>query len=107
MLSGKHARSRTVHSTDDQLVQRKLDRTRSPLCALLSNVVVAKAKTEQVMQLTAQRNSAKNRADSLAKDLSRVCGGGRTVDQIEAIVTKYVDERHDIMVGDAASPTLS
>lgn len=40
------------------------------------------------MQLTAQRNSAKNRADSLAKDLSRVCGGGRTVDQIEVIVTK-------------------
>ncbi|CAN0047646.1 unnamed protein product, partial [Laminaria digitata] len=49
------------------------------------------AKTEQVMQLTAQRNSAKNRADSLAKDLSKVCGGGRTVDQIEAIVTKYAD----------------
>lgn len=40
------------------------------------------------MRLTAQRNSAKSRADSLAKDLSRVCRGGRTLDQIEAIVTK-------------------
>ncbi|CAM9373044.1 unnamed protein product [Sphacelaria rigidula] len=49
------------------------------------------SKTEQVMQLTAQRNSAKHRADSLAKDLSRVCGNGRTVDQIEIIVTKYAD----------------
>ncbi|CAM9766165.1 unnamed protein product [Ectocarpus sp. 6 AP-2014] len=48
-------------------------------------------KTEEVMRLTAQRNSAKSRADSLAKDLSRVCGGGRTLDQIEAIVTKYAD----------------
>lgn len=46
-------------------------------------------KTEKLVQLTAQRNSAKNRADSLAKDLSRVCGGGRTVDQIEAIFTRY------------------
>ena len=49
---------------------------------------VGQDKMEQVMQLTAQRNSAKNRADSLAKDLSRVCGGGRSVDQIEAIVTR-------------------
>ncbi|CAM9470559.1 unnamed protein product [Pylaiella littoralis] len=48
-------------------------------------------KAEQVMRLTAQRNSAKSRADSLAKDLSRVCGGGRTLDQIEIIVTKYAD----------------
>lgn len=50
--------------------------------------LVLKAKAEQVMQLTAQRNSHKNRADSLAKDLSRVCGNGRTIDQIEIIVTK-------------------
>lgn len=42
--------------------------------------VVVQGKIEQVMQLTAQRNSAKNRADSLAKDLSRVYGSGRTVD---------------------------
>lgn len=45
-------------------------------------------RSEEVMRLTAQRNSAKSRADSLAKDLSRVCGGGRTLDQIEIIVTK-------------------
>ena len=52
-----------------------------PLCPLQS-------KTDEVMRLTAQRNNAKSRADSLAKDLSRVCGGGRTLDQIEVIVTK-------------------
>eukprot|EP00752_Nemacystus_decipiens_P006496 g5849.t1 len=49
------------------------------------------SKTDEVMRLTAQRNNAKSRADSLAKDLSRVCGGGRTLDQIEVIVTKYAD----------------
>ncbi|CAN0444477.1 unnamed protein product, partial [Discosporangium mesarthrocarpum] len=49
------------------------------------------AKSELVMQITAQRNSLKHRADSLAKDLSRVCGGGRTIAQIEMIVARYAD----------------
>lgn len=57
----------------------------------MTTVCGAQEKTEELVQLTAQRNSAKNRADSLAKDLSRVCGGGRTVDQIEAIFTRYFD----------------
>lgn len=78
--------------------RRRLTPHLLPLTFLAASVLIScffkpqkkilQGKTEEVMRLTAQRNSAKSRADSLAKDLSRVCGGGRTLDQIEVIVTK-------------------
>jgi hypothetical protein len=52
----------------------------------------------KIQKLKAERNSHKQKGDSLAKEMSRVCRDGRTIREIEKILADDATRREEVLL---------
>ena len=87
--------------------QQELAKAQSQIQALEKQLQLEKAKTAshqselekeqmKIQKLKAERNSYKQKGDSLAKEMNRICRHGRTVREVEKVLADDVTRREEV-----------
>ena len=121
-LAGLHRDLKESKDECDQLM-KELGISKARVCSIVSELEASKQETTTVMQqfeqaqekhkgctillekqqmtiqkLKAERNSYKQKGDSLSKEMSRVCRQGRTIADVERILADDVTRRQEVVL---------
>ena len=84
-----------LHASETK-VTKLLERLRAEESRIQSHQSELEVQQMKIQKLKAERNSYKQKGDSLAKEMARVCRNGRTIRQVEKILADDVTRREEV-----------